>query len=358
MLNAMQFVNYIKGVKGFIMKKNTSLSFERTLKNRNLAIILGLFILCIISFFISVRYGSLKITIKDIVRAMFIHDGSIHYQIIYNVRLPRVLISALVGISLSLAGAILQAVMRNPLASPSTIGVNSGAAFMAYLILIVFPQHYGLVPMSAFFGAFITTLFIYALAWKDGIQPTRMILAGVAITSLLGAGIDSLFSLFPDKLQNATSFMIGGLSAKTWVDFNRLWPYTLIGIVLAFLFPAKLNILGLGDEVAKGLGLKVEQTRFFFIIIASLLAGSSVSVVGLISFVGLIVPHISRMLVGSDYRYLFPTTALVGALLLMLCDTLARMLFDPVEIPVGIILSFLGAPFFLYLLRKKKNNII
>jgi iron complex transport system permease protein len=132
----------------------------------------------------------------------------------------------------------------------------------------------------------------------------------------------------------------------------------LVGIALAFLFPAKLNIFGLGDEVAKGLGLKVEQTRLFFVIIASLLAGSSVSVVGLISFVGLIVPHISRMLVGSDYRYLFPTSALVGALLLMLCDTLARMLFDPVEIPVGIILSFLGAPFFLYLLRNKKNNVI
>lgn len=336
---------------------NVSLAFDKTNKHRKIAIIIALFMLCIISFFISIRYGSLKISVMDIIKAICVQDGSVNYQIIYNVRLPRVLISALVGISLSLAGAILQGVMRNPLASPSTIGVNSGAAFMAYLILIVFPQHYGLVSISAFFGAFLTTVFIYGLAWKDGIQPTRMILAGVAITALLGAGIDSMFSLFPDRLQNATTFMIGGLSAKTWADFNRLWPYTLIGIFLTLLYPTRLNILGLGDEAAKGLGLNVERTRLSFVVAASVLAGSSVSVVGLISFVGLIVPHIARLLVGSDYKYLFPATALMGALLLMICDTLARLLFDPVEIPVGIILSFLGAPFFLYLLRNKKNSM-
>jgi iron complex transport system permease protein len=182
-----------------------------------------------------------------------------------------------------------------------------------------------------------------------------MILAGVAVSSFLGAGINALIMFFPERLVGIVDFMIGGLSARTWPHFHMLWPYALLGIVIAFLFSNRLNILMLGDEVATGIGLHVERTRMLFIAIAALLAGSAVSVAGLLGFVGLIVPHTARMIIGSDYRYLFPATAILGATLVMLCDTLARLVLDPIEIPVGIIMALLGGPFFLYLLREKRS---
>ena len=321
-------------------------------KNGILILFLALFI---ISFFISIGNGAVKITPSEIVKSLLKEKGSINYQVIWNVRLPRTIVAALVGISLSLSGTILQGVMRNPLASPSIIGVSSGGGLMALVILILFPQYYYLVPMGAFVGALLATLFIYALAWKDGIMPMRLVLAGVAVSSLLNAGINGLMTFFPDKVAGVIGFMVGGLSAITWIQVKTILPYTIIGAIFTLLLPGKLNILMLGDEVATGLGLPVEKTRFLFIILSSLLAGSAVSIVGLLGFVGLIVPHITRIIIGSDYKYLFPAVILSGGSLLMLCDTLSRVLFAPTEIPVGIIMSALGAPFFLYLLRNKKN---
>lgn len=278
-----------------------------------------------------------------------------NHQIIWNVRLPRTLVAGLVGICLSLSGIILQGVMRNPLASPNIIGVSSGAGLTAFIIMIIFPQYYYLVPAGAFVGALLATLLIYALAWKNGIQPMRMILAGVAVSSFLGAGINALMMFFPDRLIGVVDFMIGGLSARTWPHFNMLWPYASLGILISLFMPNRLNILMLGDEVATGIGLNVERTRMLFIIVAALLAGSAVSVAGLLGFVGLIVPHTARLIIGSDYRYLFPATAILGATTIMLCDTLARLILDPIEIPVGIIMALLGGPFFLYLLREKRS---
>ncbi|MBU5437436.1 iron ABC transporter permease [Tissierella sp. MSJ-40] len=321
-------------------------------KNGILILLLALFI---ISFFISIGNGAVKITPSEIIKSLLKEKGSINYQVIWNVRLPRTIVAALVGISLSLSGTILQGVMRNPLASPSIIGVSSGGGLMALVILILFPQYYYLVPMGAFVGALLATLFIYALAWKDGIMPMRLVLAGVAVSSLLNAGINGLMTFFPDKVAGVIGFMVGGLSAITWIQVKTILPYTIIGAIFTLLLPGKLNILMLGDEVATGLGLSVEKTRFLFIILSSLLAGSAVSVIGLLGFVGLIVPHITRIIIGSDYKYLFPGVILSGGSLLMLCDTLSRVLFAPTEIPVGIIMSALGAPFFLYLLRNKKN---
>jgi iron complex transport system permease protein len=162
-------------------------------------------------------------------------------------------------------------------------------------------------------------------------------------------------TFFPDRLIGVVDFLIGGLSARTWPHFNMLWPYALLGIIITFLLPNRLNILMLGDEVATGIGLHVERTRLLFITIAALLAGSAVSVVGLLGFVGLIAPHTARLIVGSDYRYLFPASALFGATIVMLCDTIARLILDPIEIPVGIIMALIGGPFFLYLLREKRS---
>ncbi|QAT60400.1 iron ABC transporter permease [Acidilutibacter cellobiosedens] len=319
-------------------------------------VILLIFIaLTVISFFISIGNGAVKVHPKEIINAVFFEKSTVNYQIIWNVRLPRTIVAALVGTCLALSGAILQGVMRNPLAAPNIIGVSSGAGLMTLLILILFPDFYYLAPIGAFIGALLATLFIYFLAWKEGVVPTRLILAGVAVSSLLGAGTNALMTFYPNKVAGVIGFMVGGLSSTTWQQVKIIFPYAAIGIFLILLIPNKLNILMMGDEVATSLGLNVERTRFAFIIISSLLAGSAVSVVGLLGFVGFIVPHMTRLFIGSDYRYLLPAVIFTGATVVMLCDTLARVMFAPMEIPVGIIMSALGAPFFLYLLRRKKE---
>ncbi len=324
------------------------------IKNRNKYIILiSLLVIFIISLFLSVGMGAINVSPKEIIQALTIKKETANYHIIWNIRLPRTMVSVLVGASLSLSGAIIQGVMRNSLASPSIIGVSSGAGFTALLILILFPQYYHLVPLGAFVGAFIVTMLIYGLAWKDGLLPNRLILAGVAVNSLLGAGNNALLTFFPDRVSGVINFMVGGLNGVTWADVHSVLPYVIVGVIIALMLPDKLNILVLGDEVATGLGVNVERLRFIFIILSSLLAGSAVSVVGLLGFVGLIVPHITRLIIGADYRFLFPAAVLLGAIVVLICDLLARTLFSPIEIPVGIIMSVLGAPFFLYLLRSK-----
>ncbi len=323
--------------------------------NKNSMLII-LILIIIASFFISMGNGAVKMSPLKIINTLLYERDTSNFQIIWNVRLPRTIVALLVGINLSLAGAILQGVMRNPLASPSIIGVSAGAGLTALIILIIFPNYYFLVPIGAFLGALLATLLIYFLAWNAGIMPTRLILAGVAVSSLFGAGNNALMTFYPDRVSGVISFMVGGLSAINWQDVRMIGPYTLVGVFLLFFLPNELNILTLGDEVAKGLGINVEISRFRFIILASLLAGSAVSVVGLLGFVGLIVPHIARIIIGSDYKYLIPGTLLMGGSMLMIFDTIARTLFSPTEIPVGIIMSILGAPFFLYLLRKRRGS--
>jgi iron complex transport system permease protein len=319
------------------------------------AILIACICFSIAGFFISIGNGAVKISPAEIIKAIFFEQETVNYQIIWNVRLPRTITASLVGTCLALSGCTLQGVMRNPLASPNIIGVSSGAGLLTLIILIIFPDYYFLAPLGAFAGALLATLFIYFLAWKEGVATTRLILAGVAVSSLLGAGNNAIMTLYPDKVSGVIGFMVGGLSSTNWKHVDMILPYAILGIILLLFITSKLNILMLGDEVATGLGLNVEATRFFFIIISSLLAGAAVSVVGLLGFVGLIVPHITRLFIGSDYRYLIPATIFSGSAIVVLCDTLARVMFAPMEIPVGIIMSALGAPFFLYLLRRKKE---
>ncbi|WP_025641690.1 FecCD family ABC transporter permease [Schnuerera ultunensis] len=318
-------------------------------------LILAFVFLFILSFFISLGNGAVKISAREIAKAILAEENNVNRQVIWNVRLPRTIMAGLVGICLSLSGAILQGVMRNPLAGPNIIGVSAGGGLAALILLVLFPELYYLVPGGAFVGSLLATLFIYILAWKDGALPTRLILAGVAVSSLLNAGINTLMTFYPDRVAGVISFMVGGLSAITWIQVKMILPYVSIGIILVLLLPTKLNVLMLGDEIATGLGLNVERTRFIFIILSSLLAGAAVSAVGLLGFVGLMVPHIARLFIGSNYRYLFLGSIFLGGTVVMLCDTVARALFAPMEIPVGIIMSALGAPFFLLLLRRKEK---
>lgn len=318
-------------------------------------LILAFVFLFILSFIISLGNGAVKISAREIAKAIIAEENNVNRQVIWNVRLPRTIVAGLVGICLSLSGAILQGVMGNPLAGPNIIGVSAGGGLAALILLVLFPELYYLVPGGAFIGSLLATLFIYILAWKDGALPTRLILAGVAVSSLLNAGINALMTFYPDRVAGVISFMVGGLSATTWMQVKMVLPYATVGIILVLLLPTKLNVLMLGDETATGLGLNVERTRFIFIILSSLLAGAAVSAVGLLGFVGLMVPHIARLFIGSNYRYLFLGSIFLGGTVVMLCDTVARALFAPMEIPVGIIMSALGAPFFLLLLRRKEK---
>lgn len=316
-------------------------------------IIIGLLVvLLIFGFLLGNAKGTLNVSVHRIFEVIMHDDGSPERMVIWNIRLPRMILAALVGCNLALAGGILQGVMKNPLADPSIIGISSGAGLFGIIILVVFPQYQHFVPIGAFAGAILASAIIYILAWKGGIQPTRIILAGVAVSALFGAGISGTLVFFSDRVHGALTFMNGSLSARSWPEVHTILPYTIIGIILVMVFSEKLNILILGDDVARGLGLRVEATRLGFTALAALLAASAVSVVGLLGFVGLIVPHSIRLIMGNDYKYLFPASALLGGILVMLSDTFARTIFSPVEIPVGIVMAVLGAPFFLYLLRR------
>lgn len=319
----------------------------------NLWILLSLFILCIVFFMLSIMMGAVDITFTEALEAFLKGENTPHLRILLHIRLPRTLVAMLVGSALALAGAILQGVMQNPLATPNIIGVSSGAGLSALTIMILFPSFFYLVPIGAFVGALLTTAMIYTLAWKRGIVPTRLILAGVAVNTVLGAGNNILLSTYPQRVGGVIHFLVGGLSGVGWKDVRMITPYILVSLFITLFFSQKMNILMLGDELATGLGLQVERVRRTLIVLSSLLAGSAVSAVGLLGFVGLIVPHMARLFVGNDHRWLFPTSIFLGSLTLMACDLIARMIFAPVEVPVGVIMSILGGPFFLFILRRQ-----
>ena len=304
-------------------------------------------------FIFSIVAGSVDIPLAEIWQSINGTHGGVHEKIIMNIRLPRTVVAVLVGINLSLSGAILQAVMKNPLADPHIIGISSGAGLAGIAILLMLPDESWLVTPVAFLGAMAAAVCIYILAWKNGIRPVRIILAGVAVSAFLGAGISALMIFYSDRVHSALMWMVGGLSARSWPHVEMMWPYTLLGLILALIGARSINILQLGDDIAKGLGLRVELTRILLTAVAALLAASAVSVVGLLGFVGLIVPHAARLMVGTDYRFLLPASAILGAAVVTISDTIARVAFSPVELPVGILMAVFGAPFFLFLLRRE-----
>ena len=316
--------------------------------------VLALFaLLAIAGLFLSLTKGSLDIKVEQIIAILQSPQMDAQSQIIWNIRLPRTIVGAFVGINLAISGAILQAVMRNPLADPHIIGISSGAGLAGVTVMILFPHMDYLITPIAFLGAMAAAVCIYILAWKNGIKPVRIILAGVAVSAFLGAGISGLMIFYSDRVHGALMWMVGGLAARSWPHVAIILPYAIIGLILALVCANYLNILQLGDEMARGLGLNVEVVRIAMTAVAALLAASAVSVAGLLGFVGLIVPHAARLLIGSDYRFLLPASALLGIGVVTLSDTLARTMFSPVELPVGIIMAALGAPFFLFLLRRE-----
>lgn len=320
-------------------------------------IIAILFLLLILSVCAGLLFGSVPLKPTDIFSCLSGKGaGTTAYILLTTVRLPRVLGGLLAGMGLACAGVILQGVMNNSLASPNTIGVNSGSGFAVMLALLLFPDRFYLQPVFAFGGALLTTLAVFSLAYFADSSRTTIILAGITISSFLNAGVNTIKLLNTDITINLTSFLIGSLSGLTVNKLLLPGLCILAAFLICLFFAQPLNILGLGDDIAGSLGLRVSFTRFTLLILSSIMAGCVVSYAGLLSFIGLVVPHICRQLFGNDARFLLPCSALLGASFVILCDLLGRVLTAPFELPAGIIMAFIGGPFFLYLLLKKKGG--
>ncbi|NLX08101.1 MAG: iron ABC transporter permease [Chloroflexi bacterium] len=283
--------------------------------------------------------------------------------IIHEIRLPRALVGALVGMNLALSGTLLQGVLRSPLGDPYILGISAGgglAAATTTLLITDFPPT--AVPLAAFVGSLIGAVIVYAVAWDgSGVTTTRLALAGVAVTAMFTAFTTTVVVLAVEGGgQIVFQWLVGGLYTAGWDSFEMIAPYSLIGFVLALLLAGRANVLALGDDVAQGLGLRVEQTRLLMSMVAAVLAGSSVAVAGLVAFVGLLVPYVARRFIGSDFRFLIPASALLGAALLVAADTAARASFPTllgqagIEFPVGILTALIGGPLFLWLVRVRR----
>jgi len=326
------------------------------LAKKRTIVVISFSILLVLACTVSLMIGPVSFTFSEVWSGLFHSDDSLARRIIWELRFPRVLIGMIVGMCLAVSGAILQGVMKNPLADPGIIGVSSGAGLAATTIMIIFPAYILFLPLAAFIGALITALIIYAFSWKGGTSPVRIILVGVAINAVIGAFMSALMLLYSDRVQSVLPWLAGGIGGVGWIQFEMIIYYAVGALVLSLFAIRHIRILRLGDEVAKLLGHNVEKSRFFLIVLSTLLAGIAVSVAGLIGFVGLVVPHILRIMIGGDYRYLLPASALGGGLLVVLADTVARSAFNPIELPVGILLAFLGGPFFLYMIQRRRDS--
>ncbi|MDZ7704729.1 MAG: iron ABC transporter permease [Trueperaceae bacterium] len=321
-------------------------------------VMVTLALLIVVAVLVSLNLGFIKIPPVDVLKTFFGQGTSQQELVLFQFRLPRIVLALLVGGSLALSGAILQSVSQNGLADPGILGINAGAGLAVVGLLIVGTGSSAfLLPAVAFLGAAATAALIYALAYKDGsVTPSRLLLVGIAINAGIAATILVLSMRMDRQLYSyAVAWLSGTIAGTSWDYVFALLPWTLLLVPLTFAKARTLDVLSLGDMLATGLGAAVERQRLILLGVAVALAGSAVAVGGGIGFVGLVGPHLARRLVGPNHRVMLPTTALAGALLLVVADSLARNLFAPVEMPVGVVVAAIGAPYFLYLLAKTRG---
>ncbi len=313
----------------------------------------------VISVIFSLLLGSVKIDLNSFLNALIMSEGyNAESVIIYNIRLPRVVGAVLAGVGLSVSGVLLQGVTGNDLAGPNIIGINAGAGFAVIFSMCFFNISAVIMPFVAFVGAFLTTLLIVLISSKVNKLKSTVILVGIALTSILNAGISFISLIEPDILTSYNYFSIGGLSG---VQLNSLFVPAIIiflCLTISVLFSRQIDVLCLGDSLAYSLGINVVGFRMICLILASALAAAVVSFAGLLGFVGLIVPHIAKQLVGRSMRMSIIVSAIIGAIIVVVADMLGRFLFAPTELPVGIIMALTGAPFFFWLLFKRRNYAV
>jgi iron complex transport system permease protein len=306
-----------------------------------------------------VAFGAVPVSAADVVgaigRALRGTGGGLADTLIVDVRLPRVVLAALVGAALAAAGALYQALFRNPLADPYILGISSGAGLGAMVAIVATAgataMRFAAVPLSAFAGAMLTMLLVVRLATRRGrVDPTSLLLAGVALSYTLAAVTSFLMVVAREQMASIVYWMMGGLSAASWPYVAMVAPMFVAGILFPLLTTRELNLMLLGDERAGHLGLPVERFKLLTLASASLLTAAAVAVAGLIGFVGLMVPHMVRLVLGPDHRQLLPASLLAGAIVLVLADLVARTIIAPIEIPVGIVTAVIGGPFFIWLL--------
>ncbi|WP_100403807.1 FecCD family ABC transporter permease [Bacillus sp. FJAT-42315] len=309
--------------------------------------------LLIAFFLLSLSVGAVSIPIQDLWLSLFQTDTPFTF-IIWEYRLPRAVISILAGFGLAVAGVILQSLVRNPLASPDVIGLTKGAGFFAALVIFLFPSAPKYVlPISALMGAFLVFLLLLLLSKRLTLSPASFALVGIALGAIFQSGIQYLLVKYPTDINMALLWMSGSLWGRGWSEVLSLFPWIIILLPVAWGQYPKLNIFQLGDEYSQSLGLDLIRQRFWLLLLSVTLAGVSVAAVGSIGFIGLIAPHIARQLVGGRHQLLIPLAALIGANLMLLGDSIGRMLIIPREVPVGVMTAIIGAPYFIFLLRKE-----
>lgn len=326
-----------------------------SLFSKNSSIIIATLIVTLLLALVAIGLGSVYISVPNIFKTIFQQSMmDKHDTIILDIRLPRVLLALVIGANIAISGALLQAVMGNPLADPGLTGVTSGAAAFVLLIMLAFPAYTQLIPIAAFVGGFIAAGIVYALAWtRNGISPITIILSGVAVNALCGGAIGFLTIIYSDRLPSAVQWLNGSLAAKGTAALWMVLPYAIIGWILSLFAIRKANMIRMGDQVATNLGENVHKIRITLSVLAVFLAAISVAAIGMIGFIGLVVPHMARLIVGSNYKFLLPMSMVLGAFVLLIADTVGRTAFAPLDIPAGIFMALIGGPYFLYLMRKK-----
>lgn len=306
-------------------------------------------------FLFAVNTGRLKVSPTELFKGLFIEYNP-NVATIFDLRFPRIFIAMLGGAATAVSGVLLQTVMKNPLADPGIIGISSGASLTAVLITAFFPSLFFFTPLFAFLGGMIAFLLVYSLSYKGGLSPLRIILVGVAVNAMFTGLMSAFNSGTGSNYSGVASIVNANITMKTWDDFRTLLVYSVIGLIASLFVTGQCNLLALEDKTARSLGVNVTRSRIVISVIAVLLAEIATAVIGPISFLGLIVPHIARLLVGSNHKVLIPYTVLLGAFTLLLADTLGRTIASPYEISASVIMSVIGGPFFIILLRRSKNG--
>jgi iron complex transport system permease protein len=326
---------------------------------RQLPLVVGcIAIITIGAIAFSLAWGEYQIALLDVIRTLIglepqNPDATF---IILTLRFPRAIAAWLVGVGNAIAGTIIQSITRNPLAAPSIIGINAGASLAAVTLLVIFPMSSASVlPWAAFAGACGVAAAIYLLAWRDGCSPLRLILVGVGMNLIAGALTNLMVTLGEvNSVSQALIWLAGSVYGRSWAQVNVLWPWIAVFTGFALISTRELNIFALGDDIAQGLGIRLEIKRILLLLFSLALAGASVATAGSIGFVGLIAPHVARRLIGASYENLLPVAALMGGLLVVLADLVGRLLFTPLELPCGLVTAALGAPYFLFLLVRDR----